>query len=576
MQINFFDMTVGILGGLALFLYGMKVMSDGLQKVAGEKMRTVLSAMTTNRIAGVGTGFLVTSVIQSSSATTVMLVGFVNAGLLTLNQSIGVIMGANIGTTATAWLVAVFGFKIKISLMALPAIAVGFIPRFTGHKKLADWGEVLIGFGILFIGLGFMKDAVSVLKSAPQVADWITANCSAATFWSRFIPLIAGMMFTFIVQSSSAAMAVTMTMAAQGLIDLPTACALALGQNIGTTITANLAAIGTSAAAKQAARAHFLFNLIGSIWPIVLFTPFLAFVDILYPAAAQIKFDTLRSINDPEKLATAIAAVQFPITIYLATFHSLFNIINTALFLPFSNQLAWLSSKLVIDKSRTETHLRFLDPKVMESAPMALHAARSELNRMLKEVETMFDQVLTLVSHPDQKMGALAEDILNREEIVDLLEKEITEYLVPVAQLELSTEQSHEVGGILHCVSDLERIGDHCESLLRLAQKRYEKQLPFGDTAMADIMTIGETVRAFLSLLEKHVFDPSKKIMSEANKYETSINAQRKKIRKGHIARLNQQECTVQQGLIYIDMLTSFEKIGDHAYNVAQVLSGER
>ena len=576
MKIDYFDMIIGISGGLALFLYGMKVMSDGLQKVAGEKMRTVLSAMTTNRFAGVGTGFLVTSVIQSSSATTVMLVGFVNAGLLTLNQSIGVIMGANIGTTATAWLVAVFGFKVKIALMALPAIAIGFIPRFTGHRKLADWGEVLIGFGILFIGLGFMKDAVGVLKSAPQVTQWIATHSSADTILSRCVPLVVGMLFTFIVQSSSAAMAVTMTMAAQGLIDLPTACALALGQNIGTTITANLAAIGTSSAAKQAARAHFLFNLIGSIWPVLLFVPFLSAIDLLYPHASKIDFDSIRAISDPEKLAAATKAAQFPITIYLATFHSLFNIINTVLFLPFSRQLAWLSTRLVVGKEQTETHLRFLDPKVMESAPMALHAARGELNRMLKEVETMLSQVLNLVSHPNDKMGAVADDIHRREEIVDLLEKEITEYLVPVAQLELSAEQSHEVAGILNCVGDLERIGDHCESLLRLARKRYEKNLPFGEEAMSDIMEIGDNVKGFLNLLERHIYEPSKKMMQKADDYETTINQLRKRIRKGHITRLNNQECTVQQGLIYIDMLTSFEKIGDHAYNVAQVLSGER
>ncbi|MBN2525394.1 MAG: Na/Pi cotransporter family protein [Deltaproteobacteria bacterium] len=576
MNINYFDMLVGIFGGLALFLYGMKVMSDGLQKVAGDKMRTVLSAMTTNRLAGVGTGFLVTSVIQSSSATTVMLVGFVNAGLLTLNQSIGVIMGANIGTTATAWLVAVFGFKVKIAVMALPAIAIGFIPRFTGHRRLADWGEVLIGFGILFIGLGFMKDAVSVLKSAPQVADWIRDYCSASSVWSRFIPVFAGMVFTFIVQSSSAAMAVTMTMAAQGLIDLPTACALALGQNIGTTITANLAAIGTGTAAKQAARAHFLFNLIGSIWPILLFTPFLALIDIIYPAASKIDFQTIRTISDPEKLAAAAREAQFPITIFLAIFHTLFNVINTVLFLPFSKQLAWLSTKLVMGQRQTDTHLRFLDPKVMESAPMALHAARGELNRMLTEVGTMFDQVLKLVSHPNEKMGAVADDIHRRETIVDVLEKEITEYLVPVAQLELSKDQSHEVGGLLHSVSDIERIGDHCESLLRLARKRYERKLPFGEEAMADIMEIGELVQKFLTLLKAHAQEAAPNIMAKANEYESNINRLRKKIRKDHVQRLNNQECTVQQGLIYIDMLTSFEKIGDHAFNVAQVLSGER
>ncbi|MBN2802455.1 MAG: Na/Pi cotransporter family protein [Deltaproteobacteria bacterium] len=577
MEIDVFDMIVGIFGGLALFLYGMKVMSDGLQKVAGEKMRSVLSVMTSNRLAGVGTGFAVTSVIQSSSATTVMLVGFVNAGLLTLNQSIGVIMGANIGTTATAWLVSLFGFKVKISLMALPAIAIGFIPKFTGQKKLAEWGDVLIGFGILFIGLGFMKDAVSVLKNAPEVELWIANYCTANTLLSRFIPLLIGMLFTFVVQSSSAAMAVTMTMAAQGVIDIPTACALALGQNIGTTITANLAAIGTSAAAKQAAMAHFLFNFLGSIWPIVFFMPFLSLIDIIYPVASSIDFATIQKISDPEKLAAATKAAAFPITVHLAIFHSLFNIVNTLLFLPFTNQLAWLSTKLVASGSqKEETHLRFIDPKVIESPPMALHAARAELKSMLQEVEEMFKQVLYLVSHPNDKKGKVAKDILKREKRVDMLEKEILEYLVSVTQLELSMDQSHEVGGIQQCVSDVERMGDHCESLLYLAQKRYEKKLPISEEAMKDILEIGHEVESFITMLVNHIFDASGNLMKQSITYEDNINRLRKHIRKGHIKRLNAQTCTVQQGLIFIDMLTSFEKMGDHAFNVAEVFAGER
>ncbi len=575
MEINYFDMIVGITGGLALFLYGMKVMSDGLQKGAGEKMRSVLSVMTTNRLAGVGTGFIVTSVIQSSSATTVMLVGFVNAGLITLHQSVGVIMGANIGTTATAWLVAIFGFKIKIAMLALPAIILGFIPKFTGPRKLVEWGDVLIGFGILFIGLGFMKEAVAVLKTAPQVETWIAAYCTADTILARFVPLFVGMLFTFLVQSSSAAMAVTMTMAAQGLIDVHTACALALGQNIGTTITANLAAIGTSTAARQAARAHFLFNFIGSIWPILLFTPFLGVLDYFFPnVGGQINAEIGTEAYD-----IAVAAATVSITFYLATFHTLFNVINTVLFLPFANQLAWLSTKLVpLGKGKTaeETHLRFIDPKIVDSPPMALHAARSELNRMLNEVERMFEQVIHLVTHPNKRMGKVAEDIRRREDVVDLLEKEISEYLAPVTQLELSMKQSYEVGGILQCVNDIERMGDHCENLLRLATKRYEKKLPFSKDAMQDIVAIGTEVKNFIIMLQVHVFDSTGEIMIQANEYDKEITVLRKKIRKGHIKRLNTQECTVQQGLIYIDMLTSFQRIGDHAYNVAEVFAGER
>ena len=551
------SMVITAIGGLALFLFGMKVMSEGLQKVAGERMRSILSAMTSNRFAGVGTGLVVTAVVQSSSATTVMLVGFVNAGLINLSQSIGVIMGANIGTTVTGWLVAVVGFKVKIAAMALPAIALGFFPRMFGARKLADWGEVLVGFGVLFLGLDFMKDAVADLKDADQVVAWI-AQCRADAIGWRLIAVAVGMLVTFIIQSSSAAMAVTMAMAAEGVIDIPTACALALGQNIGTTITANLAAIGTSSAAKQAARAHLLFNLLGSIWPIVLFIPFLHVMDYVVPGALG---------ADPSKALIAS---------FLAAFHTTFNIVNTVIFLPFTKQLAWLSTKIVWGKETEEAHLKFLDPKLMSSPPMALHAARKELDRMLEEVETMLRKVCELISSPGKKMGKLADEILASEQTVDMLEKEISEYLVPVTRMDTSMEQSHEIGGILNAVNDVERMGDHCEMLLKLARKRYDRKLPLTESALKDLMELGDKVQEFLSLIRGNMFTASEALMARAREFEDSIDYMRKLARRGHIDRLNNQECSVNQGLIYIDMLTSFEKIGDHSFNVAQMLAGER
>ena len=555
MDVTSMVITAG--GGLALFLFGMKVMSEGLQKVAGDRMRSVLSAMTSNRFAGVGTGLVVTSVVQSSSATTVMLVGFVNAGLITLPQSIGVIMGANIGTTVTGWLVAVVGFKVQITAMALPAIAIGFFPKLLGMRRLSDWGEVLVGFGVLFLGLDFMKDAVGVLKDSPEVIAWI-AGCRADALSWRLIAVGVGMVVTFIIQSSSAAMAVTMTMAAEGIIDLPTACALALGQNIGTTITANLAAIGTSIAAKQSARAHLLFNVLGSIWPIVLFTPFMALMEHVVPGALH---------GDPSKAVIAS---------YLAAFHTAFNVSNTVIFLPFTRQLAWISTKLVLSSKQEGAHLKFLDPKLMNSPPMALHAARNEMKRMLEEVEGMLARVMELISSPDKKLGKVADQILASEQVVDLLEKEISEYLVPVTRMDTSYEQGQEIAGILNAVSDIERMGDHCEALLKLTRKRYDKKLPLTEAAMKDLLELGVRVQDFIDLLKENMFGAKHDLMARAREIEDSIDDMRKRIRKGHIARLNQQECNVSQGLIYIDMLTSFEKMGDHSFNVAQMLAGER
>jgi phosphate:Na+ symporter len=525
-------------------------------------MRKFLKKMTGNRLAGVLTGVIVTGAIQSSSATTVMLVGFVHAGLITLVQSIGVIMGANIGTTVTGWLVAILGFKVQITAMAMPAIAIGFFARFVSSRRVRDWGEVLLGFGLLFLGLDFMKEAVSHLKESETILTWL-AQSRADSLLFRLLAVAVGMAFTFVVQSSSAALAVTMTLAATGMIDLPTACSLAIGQNIGTTITANLAAIGTSAAARQAARANMLFNVLGSIWPILLLTPFLNIVNAMVP-------------GDPASGAVLSAAV---IAARLAAFHTLFNLINTAIFLPFTKQLAWLSVHIVRRPKAAEiAGLKYLDPMVLASTPMALHAARNELKRMLEQVQLMLAAVLVIIKSADKKFNNKAsEKILEQEHMVDMLEKEITEYLVSVARQETSFEQSHEITGIINAVSDIERMGDHCESLLKLARRLYDDKLKLTPGAIREIEEIGGQAGSFLKLLEKNIFVRNKaEVMPEAQKIEATIDDMRRRMRAGHVERLNDGRLAVSTGLVFIDMLTSFEKIGDHSYNVAQMLAGER
>ncbi len=552
-------MTITILGGLALFLIGMRIMSEGLQKVAGDRMRSVLSAMTSNRFAGVGTGLVVTCAIQSSSATTVMLVGFVHAGLISLTQSIGVIMGANIGTTVTGWLVALLGFKVKITAMALPAITIGFFPRLLGTRRLVDWGEVLVGFGILFLGLDFMKDSVQQLRESETILSWMASTRADMFVW-RLAAVGVGALVTLIVQSSSATMVITMTLAAQGMIDLPTACALVLGENIGTTITANLAAIGASTSAKRTARAHFLFNVTGALWAVMLFTPLLSLVDAIVPGQS----------------AMSSVASQAQIAATLAAFHTIFNLFNTGLFLPFTKQLAQGATILVREKEGETTGLIFLDPKLMASPPMALHAARSELGRMLGEVESMLGRVLMLVSSPKKKLGVVADAILMSEQKVDYLEKEITEYLVSVTRLETSLMQSQEITGLINSVSDIERMGDHCENMVKLLARRYDKNLELPDNAIMELMEIGDTVTEFIALINENLYEPAQDVLPRARHLENKINEMRGRMRKGHMGRLQQGTCDVSSGLIFIDMLTSFEKIGDHAFNVAQMLAGER
>jgi phosphate:Na+ symporter len=554
------QMIVTVLGGLALFLFGMKVMGEGLQRVAGPRMRRILSAMTRNRFLGVGTGLLVTCAVQSSSATTVMLVGFVHAGLITLTESIGVIMGANIGTTFTGWLVALLGFKIKISAMALPAVTLGVLPRVLGLRRYLDWGDILIGFGILFLGLGFMKDSVSELKESATLIGWMSESSAEALGW-RLVAVAIGTVVTIVVQSSSATMAITMTLAAQGLIDLPTACALVLGENIGTTITANLAAVSASTTAKRAARAHFIFNASGTLWAVFLFTPFLALVHRIVPVEA----------GGPDGMSAVAIATS------LAAFHTTFNIINTCLFLPFVRQIGWLATRMVkAPELGEEVGLKYLNPSVIQTVPLALHAVRSELGRMLGEVQSMLEQAIILAGAQDKKLGKVAESIVASEETVDYLEVKITEYLVALTRQKASVQQSQEITGILNAVSDIERIGDHCEALQKLARRRYDKGLRMSDNALNEIGEIGQVAAEFLELLQANLADQSSELMPTAKALEDSINAMRNRMRKRHIQRLREGACNVDTGLIFIDMLTSFEKIGDHSFNVAEMLAGER
>ncbi|MDJ0761924.1 MAG: Na/Pi cotransporter family protein [Myxococcota bacterium] len=561
---NIAQTLITVLGGLAFFLFGMKIMSEGLQKVAGAKMRRVLSVMTNNRLAGVGTGILVTSAVQSSSATTVMLVGFVNAGLITLHQSIGVIMGANIGTTLTGWLVAIVGFKVKIVMMALPAVALGFFPRFFGARRIAEWGEVLIGFGVLFIGLDFMKDSVHQLRDSEVILAWMS-SCRADFIGWRLLAVFVGALVTMIIQSSSATMAITMTLAAQQLIDLPTACALVLGENIGTTLTANLAAIGASNTAKRAARAHLVFNISGAVWAVILFTPFLSGINHIVSAITG----DLGSAPSQTSIAARIAA-----------FHSVFNVLNTAMFLPFASQIAWIADKLVSSVKKTESKsLKYIDPTIINLTPMALHAARSEVGRMLDEVESMLSRVLMLIASPEKKLGKIAAAIAASEQTVDLLQKEITVYLTKIARSEKSGRQSRELAGIINAVGDIERMGDHCELLLKLLERRYDEKLAFSKEEIREATEIGEQVMRFIELLKQNISrmlnGNASNLMEEARKIENTINEKRRHMRDTHVERLRQGNSDVDSGLVFIDMLTSFEKLGDHAFNVAEMLSGE-
>lgn len=553
---SYLNISITLLGGLSMFLFGMKIMSESLQMAAGEKLRNILSKVTNNRVAGVVTGFSVTSIVQSSSATTVMLVSFVSAGLLNLEQSIGIILGANIGTTVTGWIVALFGFKVKIASFALPAITIGFFLRFVNNERAKEIGDVILGFGVLFFGLSIMKGSVVDLKKSAVISEFM-ATYSADTFFNTIVVVLVGALVTMVIQSSSATMAITMTLCATGLINFPTACALVLGENIGTTITANIASIGASVVAKRSARVHMMFNIFGVFWVLIFFNSlFIPAIDWLVPGSPTTGSETI-------------------ISGHLAAFHTTFNITNTLIFLPFVKFLAWGATRLVPDKGDQEgLHFKYISTALMSTPAINISQARLEINRMVETVIEMFDLTMNVYRNPEVKMGKIVEEIQRKENTVDMLEKEISDFLVKVSQNNISVEQSKEITSMFHMVNDVERIGDHCERLLKLLRRKYDHKYRFSNEAAESIIEISNKNKEFLTYIKENIIEP-KDILSQATIYENRIDELRKEMRKQHVKRLNENKCEVKAGLLFIDMLTSFEKIGDHAYSVAESISNE-
>ncbi len=558
-----FTMIVELVGGLGLFLYGMSVMSEALQRVAGVKLRKFLRTLTQNRFAGVVTGLTITAVIQSSSATTVMLVGFVNAGLLNLTQSVGVIMGANIGTTVTGWLVALLGFKIKIATLALPAIGVGFFARFTGRRKFMDWGFVLLGFGLLFLGLTFMKDSVGELRNNPAIMEWLSGVHVTGRF-SFLVAVLVGAAVTMLIQSSSATMALTMTIAGQGLIDFPTAAALLLGENIGTTITANLAAIGTGSAARQTARAHMIFNVAGVLGMLIYFDLILRFVDWMVPGTAI----------GPDPLAVAGAVPD-----HMAAFHTTFNIMNTLLFLPLVPLLVRLSRAVVRDEEDDKplpTTLQFIRSDLMATPGLALEEARQTLNYMGKRSLEGIDTVIELLLNPEHNdYDRKSKEVVSIEQEMDDYEENLTHFLTKLTLDRISPRVSREISAISGSAHDYERIGDQLRSLLYLVDRRNRKGLEFPAEAVNEIRELVTDVHDIVQLVTWGIIEPSKNLLRDAHVLEDGINRRRRDLRKLHIKWLAKNEIDPKAGILVIEVLARFEKIGDHAFNIAEDFAPE-
>lgn len=542
-----------ILGGLGVFLFGLRVMSTGLQKLAGNRLRAVLNTMTFNRFTGVVSGFLITAAAQSSSATTVLIVSFANAGLLSLIQAIGLVMGANIGTTITGWLVSLLGFKIKITAFALPIIGIGFPLSLLKSNRARQLSEVMVGFGLLFLGLKFLKDGVPNLKSNPEALAWLQQFTDYG-LGSILLFVLVGSVITVIVQSSSAAMTITLAMAAEGWVDFELSAAMILGENIGTTITATLAAIGANRNAKRVARSHTLFNLFGVLWMIPLMGVFLTLVDSIVPGDPTL---------DP--LATPT---------HLAAFHTIFNILNTFLliwFVKFIERAVYWLVPLTAGE-REIGHLRFLETGLVGTPELAGVEARRALQTMSSVCHESFGHVRKVITHPKQKLGKLVDEVKRAEIKTDEMEEELVAFCTLLARETTSTRVSRNIALYLEIANDLESIGDHCFNLVLLAERRYEKKYEFDEVTLEELTEMTSYVADFLSVLQECLAPATSGHMDQAQLLESKIDKLRDQTRKRHAQRMQEGTVGVREGLIYLDMMTNMEKVGDYCYSVAYAL----
>ena len=542
MEINIQEMIFQFIGGLGVFLFGIKFMGDGLQKSAGDRLRDLLDKYTTNPLMGILTGVLVTVLIQSSSGTTVITVGLVSAGFMTLRQAIGVIMGANIGTTVTAFIIG-----IDVGEYALPIIFVGAILLFFfKNEKIHNIGQVIFGFGFLFFGLELMSSGMKPLRSFEWFLD-LTVNLSE----NSILGLIVGTVFTLIVQSSSATIGILQGLFGEGLIDLDGALPVLFGDNIGTTITAVLASIGASVTAKRAASVHVLFNLIGATIFMILLVPFTALISW---------FQTTLGLNPEMTIAFA---------------HGTFNITNTIIMFPFIGAYAWLVTKLIPgEDAAIDFKPKHLDPLLMDKAPaIALGQAKQEILRMGRFAVSGLEESKNYLMTYDKSSLNQATQI---EEALNNLDHKITDYLVKVSASSLSEHESDEHSILMHTINDFERIGDHFENILELVDYQLSNKVTLTEEALSDLnemFTIAiQAVKEALEAFENMDKEAAYKVVE----HEQTLDKMERKLRKQHVLRLNSGTCTPQAGLVFVDVLSNLERVGDHSKNIAETLIGEQ
>ena len=562
-----------LLGALGMFLYGMNLMSSGLQKAAGEKLRGLLTAMTSNPFKGVLTGLGVTTVIQSSSATTVMVVSFVNAGLLTLAQAIGVIMGANIGTTVTAWMVSFLGFKADISILAIPLMALGFLFSISKKNQRQNFGELIVGFCLLFLGLSFMKESVPDLRETPQVLEFVR-NWSSMGFGSVLIFLVFGTVLTLVLQSSSATMALTLIMLSMGYIPFPMACAMVLGENIGTTITANIAAAVGNTQAKRAAMSHTIFNVTGVIWALIFFKPFLALVG---------KIIELFGLPNPAAEGFAVAdptSAEGTAALYgLSMLHTLFNTINTCILVWFvkliEKAVVWII-KAPKGQEKEQFRLKYISAGPLATPELSLEQAFDEIIHFAQISHNGLGYVRQAVMETDtDKFEELRGKLVKYEEISDRVEYEIAAFLNAVSLEDISELTSRKIKAMYKIIGELESLGDSGEAMSRILSRRNIHKKTFDETTIKNlenmIHAVDEAYQAMLDNLMKAHQGALSDIANAVNA-EERINTLRNYLRDSEIEEIENGGKNYQTSVYYMDLVSELERMGDFIINISQSL----
>ena len=557
MEYGIFDF-LKLIGSLGVFLYGMKLMSEALQKVAGAKMRHILAAMTSNRVKGVITGLLITTIIQSSSATTVMVVSFVNAGLLSLIESIGVIMGANVGTTVTAWLISILGFKISMAEVSLPLIGLCLPLLFSNKRSRKSWGELIIGFALLFIGLEFLKDAMPNLDENPEILTFLKEYTDMG-YISYILFMLIGTALTILIQSSSATMALTVVMCANGWISFEIAASMVLGENIGTTVTANLAAMVANTAAKRAALAHLVFNVFGVIWVLSIFPIFLGWIEHL---------SVFLGIGNP---VSNIGSVPMA----LSLFHTMFNVANVLILIWFVKLIAKIVTKLIPIKEKNEDAftLKHIKIGLLSTPDASLFQAKQEISLYAKNTKDMFKKVTECLEMSTKDFPKQFDNLVKMEDESDKVEIEIANYLTKVSESKLSTENSQRIRAMFKIVSEIESIADSSLNVTKAIARRNDQNVVFSEELTNKLKHMFSLIDETLHVMGVNLSMEYKEVNAKkAYELEKAINDYRTILKQEHLIAIEEKRYDYPTGILYNDIFSECEKIGDYAINVTQAI----